>query len=76
MTTSNYPKILDKMNACLYGFLHYFESVMHTATPKSEGQKTRRKPKEAAYPFQASPDCLNMRASFRKTDNVRRNPAP
>ncbi len=73
---SHYPKILLKMNTCLHTLLTYFENVVHPAGVKRESQKSKIKSSKNLWQLQASPDCLNRRASVSKQDNVRRNPAP
>ena len=73
---SQYPKIIVKMNAFLYSFLNYFETVIHPAAGKNEVQKTKRRNSKATQQLQPTPDCQNTRSSVRKNDYVRRNPAP
>lgn len=75
-TMSQYPKILLKMNNFLNDFLHYFENVIDPLVGKSEVQKNKSANNKEANQFYSSPDCMNIRASVRKNDNVRRNPAP
>jgi hypothetical protein len=72
---SHYPKILLKMNTYLHSFITYFENVIHPAG-KSDPQKAKPRSSKATYQLQTSPDSLNIRASVRKQDSVRRNPAP
>lgn len=64
------------MNIYLHSFLNYFDQVIHPAAGKDEMQKSKRRNTKILPQFMASPDSLNMRASIRKQDNVRRNPAP
>ena len=73
---SHYPKILLKMNTYLSGFITYFDHVIHPAGGKSELQKNKRKSGKKSNTIQASPDSMNMRASLRADNGVRRNPAP
>jgi len=72
---SQYPKILTKMNTYLYSFLSFFD-VIDPAAGKSEAQKSKRRTTKTSGQFYTSPDCLNIRASVRKQNNVRHNPAP
>ena len=74
--TSQYPKLLLKMNTYVTGFITYFEQTFHPAAGKNTNEKNKRKSSKTIYQTQASPDCLNIRASLRKQDNIRRNPAP
>lgn len=64
------------MNTFLYGFFNYFDNVIHPAAGKTEPLKNKRRNSKATQQFQATPDCLNIRASLSKNDSVRRNPAP
>lgn len=64
------------MNTYLHSFLNYFEQVIHPAAGKDEMQKNKRRNSKTLPQIITSPDSLNMRASLRKHDNVRRNPAP
>jgi len=72
---SQYPKILTKMNTYLHCFLTYFENVINPAEGKSE-LKNKRRNSKASYAYPSSPDSLNIRASYRAQNSVRRNPAP
>jgi len=63
------------MNTFLHSFLTYFD-VIDPAAGKSEAQKNKRRNSKTKSQFNASPDCLNIRASVRKQNNVRHNPAP
>lgn len=74
--TSQYPKILLKMNTYLHGFITYFESSLQPAAVKNDSKKTKKKRNYHDPQFGASPDCLNRRASARMQDTVRLNPAP
>jgi hypothetical protein len=75
---SNNPKILTKMNTCLHSLFVYFENVLHPASGwmENKGEKKRRSQKMSNASTQPSPECFNMRASAKKQDKVRRNPAP
>ena len=73
---SNYPKILTKMNTYLHSMMFYFENVIHPAGGQSDVQKSKRKTSKKNYSTQVSPDSLNIRASVRAQNSVRRNPAP
>lgn len=73
---SYYPKLVMKMNGYFTQFFSRFEAVVHPAGGKSDGQKTKRRSTNSSSVLQASPDSLNMRASVRKYNPVRRNPAP
>jgi len=74
--TSQYPKILVKMNTFLHQFVTYFETSLHPAAAKNDVKKTKQSSSKQTYQFGTSPDCLNRRASATKQDTVRRNPAP
>ena len=79
MIKSNNPKILLKMNRCLRNLFDYFEEVLHPASGWSANNTEKRKRKsqksyEAA--LQPSPECFNVRGASKKTDKLRRNPAP
>jgi hypothetical protein len=73
---SNYPKILTKMNTYLHSMMFFFENVIHPAGGQSEAQKSKRKSSKKNYSVQTSPDSLNIRATVRAQNSVRRNPAP
>jgi hypothetical protein len=73
---SYYPKILTKMNTYLHSMIFYFENVIHPAGGQSEAQKTKRKSGKKTFSRQVSPDSLNIRATIKAENNVRRNPAP
>ena len=65
------------MNGYLQNFLTYFETVLHPAAGKDDVRKIkRRNSNKTAYTRQVSPDCLNIRATVRTQNSVRRNPAP
>lgn len=72
---SYYPKMTFKMNGYLFNFFTYFDAVLHSASSKSDVQKSRRRSSTSTI-RQASPDSLNMRAAQRANNAVRRNPAP
>jgi hypothetical protein len=63
------------MNTYLHSFITYFETVIHPAAGKPELQKSQRRSKSASSK-QGSPDSLNIRATVRANNTVRRNPAP
>lgn len=73
---SNNPKNLFKMNAYLNQIINFFDNSMHPAAGKETVTKKKGRTSNLAFSLQASPDCLNMRSTVRKQDNVRRNPAP
>lgn len=76
---SNYPKILGRMNNCLHNLFTYFENVLHPASGWSNNngeKKKRRSQKLSSSTIQPSPEGYNMRASAKKQDQLRRNPAP
>lgn len=64
------------MKMHLHKFISYFEHVIHPAAGKNGLQKPKRRNSKSVYDFKASPDSSNIRASLRKQDNVRFNPAP
>jgi hypothetical protein len=74
--TSQYPKLLLKMNTYLHNFITYFEASPQPVAAKSDSKKTKQESGKPGRQFGSSPDCLNRRASARKQDTVRRNPAP
>lgn len=73
---SYYPKILTKMNTYLHSMMFYIENVMHPAGGQPELQKGKRRTSKKSFARQASPDALNIRATVRAQNSVRRNPAP
>lgn len=70
------PKLYTDMNACLHTFLSYFEAVLPPPAGKHNVHKEKSRTGKSFYLSQASPDCLNLRASVRTQNGVRRNPAP
>jgi hypothetical protein len=67
------------MNSCLRSLFIYFEGVLHPASGWAEHKTEKRKRRAQKSPhssFQPSPDHFNMRASAKKQDKSRRNPAP
>lgn len=64
------------MNHYLHHFITRFETAIHPAAGKENLQKKKEKNSKTAYLLQASPDCFHTRATARKQDNARRNPAP
>ena len=67
------------MNNCLQSIFVYFENVLHPASgwANSNGEKKkRRSQKSPNSTLQPSPEGFNMRASAKKQDKTRRNPAP
>lgn len=67
------------MNSCLRSLFVYFETVLHPASGWVENKgekKKRRTAKSNGGSVQPSPECFNMRASAKKQDKLRRNPAP
>lgn len=64
------------MNTFLNNFVTYFESTLHPVATKEASKKTKQRSSKESQQFGTSPDCLNRRASARKQDTVRRNPAP
>jgi len=65
------------MSSCLHNLFTYFENVMHPASgwAKSSGEKRKRRSQKSSV-SSVSPECFNMRASAKKQDKLRRNPAP
>ena len=72
------PKFLMKMNFCFRHLKGYFDTVLHPASgwADSKEEKRKRKSQKMAGSSQSSPDCINIRASAKKQDKLRRNPAP
>lgn len=64
------------MNTYLHHVIFYIENVIHPAGGQPEVQKTKRKSTKKAFSTQVSPDSLNIRATVRAQNSVRRNPAP
>jgi hypothetical protein len=67
-----------KMNSCLQNIFTYFDNVLHPAGGWSDNveKRKRKSQKQADNGTQSSPESLNMRASAKKQDKLRRNPAP
>jgi hypothetical protein len=74
--TSQYPKVFLKMNTYLNSLITYVEGSLHPAAVKSDPKKAKQRSSKSDRQFGTSPDCLNRRASARKQDTLRRNPAP
>ncbi len=67
------------MNTYLRSIFVYFENVLHPASgwADNKGEKKKRETsKITSTSMQPSPECFNMRASAKKQDKLRRNPAP
>ncbi len=68
------------MSSYIRNLFVYFESVLHPANGWADNRdekKKRRTEKPAHVSFlQPSPEGFNIRASAKKQDKLRRNPAP
>ena len=64
------------MNTYLHNMFFYIENVIHPAGGQPEMQKGKRKTSKKPFSKQASPEALNIRATVRAQNSVRKNPAP
>ena len=71
-----HSKILLKINGYLYQFITHCENAVSSATDKEGPQKIRKRNSKTPYYPQASPDCFHTRATVRRQENIRHNPAP
>ncbi|RYD75695.1 MAG: hypothetical protein EOP53_16020 [Sphingobacteriales bacterium] len=64
------------MNTYLHNVIFYIENVIHPAGGQPEIQKTKPKSSKKGFSTQVSPESLNIRATVKAQNGVRRNPAP